>query len=118
MLFDAIFQLILHTPPLTIFVGMLILAAVVGFASSLIVPVFFQAMENTRAGKARRRRDVNADLQRRYEQTCAQLVEMTEAHDSAARENIRLVGLLREERNHNVSWDRRADLALTKGSDA
>jgi hypothetical protein len=108
MLIDAILQKILHLPPEYIFRGILFLIAIVGIIASLAPAVFFQLLELTPGAKKRRRRELNADLQRKYEGVCAELVEKSKAFELLAQDNTRLVGLLREEHSHNRDWDIRA----------
>jgi sensor histidine kinase regulating citrate/malate metabolism len=105
MLIEAIFQKILHNSPGTILIFFLILCALVGFISSLLPALFFQLLESTPKAKARKRREINAELQRKYEGVCAELVETRRELDRSIKESMRLVGLLREEHSHNRDWD-------------
>jgi len=108
MLFDAILQRILHNDPRTLLTAAIVLCAAIGFASSLVVPLVVQLFDCLPGARARRRRDLNADLLRKYERACARIVEQNEYIDGICAENIRLVGLMREEQSHNRDWARRA----------
>jgi len=92
-----------------------LLCFVIGLAGSIVVPLFFQLLENSKWAKARRKRETNAELQRKYEQVCAQFVDERNARMLAEGAESRARALLREERKHNVDWDRRADLELSEG---
>jgi len=105
MLIEAILQKILHNNPTTVLIFFLIVCAIVGFVSSLLPALFFQLLESTPKAKARKRRELNAELQRKYEGICAELVEARKDLDRSVKESMRLVGLLREEHSHNRDWD-------------
>jgi hypothetical protein len=102
---DAILQRILHLPPETIFRGVLSVVFIAGMTGNMLVSAFFQILENTPRAKARKRRELNAELQRKYESACAELREALAERDAMAKENSRLIGLLREEHSHNRDWD-------------
>lgn len=108
MLFDAIFQKVLHLPPEQIFRGMMFVAFLIGLIASFAPSVVFHLMELTPKAKALNRRELNADLQRKYEGVCAELAETKADRAFVVKENIRLTGLLREEHSHNKDWDIRA----------
>ena len=95
-----------------------LLCFVIGIAGSIVVPFFFQLLENSKWAKARRKRETNAELQRKYESVCAELIDERNARKLAEDVEGRVRELLREERKHNVDWDRRADKELAERSRA
>ena len=118
MLVNAILERLLHNRPWDLFLGFLILCAIVGFVSSLLPALLFQLLALTPKAKARRKRDLNAELQRKYEGICSVAHELRQDNESLAAENVRLVGLLREEHSHNRDWDIRARRELEQGRSA
>lgn len=74
MLWDAILQRILHNDPRTLLLAALVLCAIVGFASSLLVPLFMHILDCMPGARARRRRDLNVELLRKYEGACKRIV--------------------------------------------
>lgn len=118
MLFDAIFMKVLHLPTETIFRGVLVTFAIVGVVASFGPSFAFHFMEKTRKARARNKRELNAELQGKYDRVCRELREKSEAHDLLAQENSRLVELLREEVVHDRDWTvrTRRELDLRKAA--
>ena len=108
MIQDAILQKLLNMAMTDILWALCITFFSVGVAGSLVVPLFITILENTKRAKALRKKELNAELQRKYEQVCAELRDVRQEYDSIAAENIQMAALLREEQSHNKNWDLRA----------
>jgi hypothetical protein len=104
ILVDAILMKILHLPPLVLLRALCVTFVIVGALASLAPSAFFELMEHTRKGKARRRRDVNEELQAKYDAMCRRVVEAEAVATNVTKENIRLAGLLTEECVHDRDW--------------
>ncbi len=112
MILNAILGKVLNSDPLTILAGILAMAAFVGLASSLLVPLFFTLMDNRPKVKAQRKKDLNAALQDRYEKTCMALVEMGDKLEAVEKENVELRRLNAERLQFDRYHDSRTKAAM------
>ncbi len=105
---DALLNRILHIDPRTLALYLFALCALVGFVASLLPAVFFQLASRTKRARAAQKRDLNADLQRKYERVCAELQDTKTALVSALDEVDHQAGLIEQQRNFSRNWNAEA----------
>lgn len=105
---DELLNRILHNSPGELLGLFLLTCAIVGFVASLLPAIFFQLLEHTPKTKARNKRELNAELQHKYEIMCAMWAESQVEKARLKTENTNLLELLNEETTHNRDWDIRA----------
>ena len=108
LLVNAILMKILSIQPAWLFRSWLILCAMTSVICPLIVSWTLSLLERTKKAKARIRRELNAELQAKYDVMCRRAIEAEGKRDELARENVRLVGLLKEETSHSIDFAGRA----------
>jgi len=99
MIFDAILLKFQTLPPERILRGILILCGILGFLSSLVVPVIFEIIEILPRNKIRRQLELNIELQHKYESVCAVLFEERIAREKVEKTNVELCRLNEERLN-------------------
>ena len=110
-MFELLFQRVYHLQPAQIFVGILITCAAVGFASSIIVPLFFQLLDNTKRARARQRRMMPAQAQAHIDRLSRRLLEAHDRETLLRKENHELRRLVAAEAN--FGRNHRADVQAT-----
>lgn len=113
MLVDAILQKIYHLPPEVILRDFLVVCAIVGVAASFAPSLLFHFLEHTPKARARNKREMNAELLRKYDEAGRRLHEAHDRETLLRKENHELRRLIAAETN----WGRnhRADVQATIG---
>jgi len=113
MIVDAILHQVLSLPALTLFRGMLVVAFLVGIAGSIIVPVFFQLLDNTKKAKARRKQQLPREAQATIDRLSRRVLEAHDRETALRKENHELRRLVAAETN--FGRNHRADVQRTVG---
>jgi hypothetical protein len=112
LLVNAILARALHQNPWDLFIGILAVCVICALLVRGALYAVLALMDWLHAKwsakyRAKKRREQNAELQRKYEGVCARVVELEGDNVRLVAENIRIMGLLGETRTHNVSLDKR-----------